>query len=121
MLSSLAPLRPSGHVFGYRFQASKLFIYCRSISSQPEQTPQHVIPIRNPRWLSDQKTRLGKCITFGLDERQVKKAGIISQILGEQWKGLVAGPEGFLVSEESPNNTIPSDAWEEKVVWGEMV
>ena len=73
-------------------------------------------PPVNPRWLSEQKTRLGRCILFGLDRPQIDKAGQIARTLGEDWRGLVAGADGYLVSK---NQT--KDSWEQKVLWGEMV
>ena len=85
--------------------------YLTSSSSTP---PTDSIP-RNSRWLEEQKLRLGRCITFGLDAPQIQEAARISKVLGEEWKGLVAGVDGFVTGGQVPS------AWEEKVVWGEMV
>ena len=52
---------------------------------------------------------------FGLDSLQVKEAARIAKILGQEWKGLVAGVDGFVTGGKPPL------AWQEKVVWGEMV
>lgn len=63
------------------------------------------------RWLSDLKARLGKCIIFGLPKEQVRRAGQAAKILGEEWRGLIAGREGYLI-----------DSGHEGIVrWGEMV
>lgn len=77
----------------------------------------------NPRWLSEQKARLGRCIMFGLRGRQVEEAGRLARVLGEEWKGLVAGTDGYLVSPQAQSllGKRTEDAWEERVVWGEQV
>jgi hypothetical protein len=68
----------------------------------------------NSRWLSLTKTRIGKCILFGMSKAQTQKAASILRVLGEEWRELVAGREGFL--------TEPRRAGllRHKVVWGEM-
>ncbi|KAJ4348518.1 uncharacterized protein N0V89_009895 [Didymosphaeria variabile] len=45
----------------------------------------------SPRWLSDLKARIGKCIMFGIDNEQVKEAGQILHDVNYNWKDLVAG------------------------------
>lgn len=50
----------------------------------------------SPRWLSDTKARIGKCLTFGLSQNLVDDAGKISKELGRDWRDLVAGSEGFV-------------------------
>jgi hypothetical protein len=69
----------------------------------------------DPRWLSDLKERIGKCITFGLNPSQLDEAGSILQQLGSGWTELVVGNEGYL--------TAPGRIGLDKqaVVWGEMV
>lgn len=52
----------------------------------------------SPRWLSDVKTRVGACITFGLTPPQLALAGSILEEIAEDWRELVAGSEGFLTS-----------------------
>jgi hypothetical protein len=69
----------------------------------------------SPRWLSDLKTRIGKCVMFGLDTGQTKEACLILQELTEDWRELVAGSEGFLTG---MNRT---GLFRQEVVWGEMV
>lgn len=49
------------------------------------------------RWLSDLKTRIGKCIFFGLQPAQLNEAGDILRIVAGSWRELVAGSEGFIV------------------------
>src|SRR5277367_172559 len=51
----------------------------------------------NARWLSQTKERIGKCIIFGLNEEQARKAGSVLKALGSEWRDLIAGREGFLV------------------------
>lgn len=52
----------------------------------------------SPRWLSDVKTRVGACITFGLTPPQIALAGSILEEIAEDWRELVAGSEGYLTS-----------------------
>ena len=68
----------------------------------------------NARWLSQIKARLGKCILFGLTEEQTRQAGTALKALGEEWRDLVAGREGFLVDRKR------AGLLRQKVVWGEM-
>jgi hypothetical protein len=66
------------------------------------------------RWLSDAKRRIGKCITFGLDSKQLDEAGNILQQLAQDWTELMVGSEGYL--------TAPGRVGLDKqaVVWGEV-
>jgi hypothetical protein len=69
----------------------------------------------SPRWLSDLKTRIGKCIDFGINKEQVLEAGSILHDVNFNWKNLVAGSEGFLTGK---------GRWglhRHQVAWGEMV
>lgn len=52
----------------------------------------------NPRWLSDLKQRIGKCIAFGLTPAQTGAAGAILSEVARDWRELVAGSEGYLTS-----------------------
>ncbi|EON66933.1 hypothetical protein W97_06048 [Coniosporium apollinis CBS 100218] len=69
----------------------------------------------NPRWLSDLKTRLGKCIMFGLQPQQTQEAGKILLELSRDWRELLAGSEGFLTAEDRRG------LFRQEVVWGDMV
>ena len=69
----------------------------------------------SPRWLSDLKQRVGKCIIFGLTPPQVDEAGRILRTVARDWRELVAGIEGFLVG----RNRAELERY--KVNWGEMV
>lgn len=69
----------------------------------------------NPRWLSDLKRRIGKCVIFGLKPAQVEEAGLISKELARDWRELVAGSEGFLT------DRTRRGLHRQNVVWGEMV
>ncbi|KAF2427738.1 hypothetical protein EJ08DRAFT_574934, partial [Tothia fuscella] len=68
----------------------------------------------SPRWLSETKSRIGKCITFGLESSQVSTAGAILAELGRNWRELIAGSEGYLTQEGRRG------LWRHEVVWGEM-
>jgi hypothetical protein len=69
----------------------------------------------NPRWLSELKTRIGKCIMFGLTTAQTKEASIVLEEMTRDWRELVAGSEGFLTEENRRG------LYRQAVVWGEMV
>lgn len=68
-----------------------------------------------PRWLSDLKSRIGKCIVSGLQPAQIDEAGDILRIVTKEWRELLAGSEGFLVGRGR------SGLERHQVVWGEMV
>jgi hypothetical protein len=96
-----SPRRRLLNAIAFSFRASQ---HPRRFSA-PSTTQPH------SRWLSDLKARLGKCIIFGLPTEQIEQAARIAKILGEEWRGLVAGREGYLI-----------DSGQEGVVrWGEMV
>lgn len=66
-------------------------------------TRRHLTPLALPlRWLSDLRSRLGKCIIFGLKPAQVDEAGAILRVLAREWRELLAGSEGFLVGKRAP-------------------
>ena len=67
------------------------------------------------RWLSDLKSRIGKCIIFGLKPEQVDEAGDILKVVAREWRELVAGSEGFLTGRGR------AGAEGREVVWGDMV
>jgi hypothetical protein len=69
----------------------------------------------SPRWLSDVKTRIGKCINFGISGTQTQEAGSILQEISVDWRELIAGSEGFLTGKEWRG------LYRQEVVWGEMV
>ncbi|CAO2656210.1 Nn.00g050130.m01.CDS01 [Neocucurbitaria sp. VM-36] len=54
----------------------------------------------SPRWLSDVKQRIGKCIMFGISSAQTQEAGSILQEIAKDWRELVAGSEGFLTGQD---------------------
>ncbi|OCK82422.1 hypothetical protein K432DRAFT_380428 [Lepidopterella palustris CBS 459.81] len=68
----------------------------------------------NPRWLSELKTRIGKCILFGLQPEQTKEAGLILQEMATDWRELIGGSEGFLTGKNRRG------LYRQEVVWGEM-
>ncbi|KAF1843800.1 uncharacterized protein K460DRAFT_368657 [Cucurbitaria berberidis CBS 394.84] len=68
----------------------------------------------SPRWLSDVKTRIGKCIMFGISPAQTQEAGSILQEMAVDWRELVAGSEGFLTGMQYRG------LYRQEVVWGEM-
>ncbi|KAH9880105.1 hypothetical protein J1614_002131 [Plenodomus biglobosus] len=68
----------------------------------------------SPRWLSDVKTRIGKCIKSGMSPGQTQEAGSILHEVNQDWRELVAGSEGFLTGERWRG------LYRQEVVWGEM-
>jgi acyl-CoA thioesterase FadM len=50
----------------------------------------------NPKWLTDIKARIGKCLAFGVPAPLVDEAGKMLEELGRDWRDLVAGSEGFV-------------------------
>lgn len=72
------------------------------------------LPALSPKWLSDTKLRIGKCLTFGMNAEQVQQAGKICKLLGEEWKELLAGSEGFLTDEKR------AGLLGHRVSWGEL-
>lgn len=68
----------------------------------------------SPRWLSDVKQRIGKCITFGLKPYQTEQAGRVLQEITRDWRELVAGSEGYLTGPKRRG------MHRQVVLWGEM-
>ncbi|KAJ4332470.1 hypothetical protein N0V95_009654 [Ascochyta clinopodiicola] len=68
----------------------------------------------SPRWLSDVRARIGKCIMFGINDAQTSEAGSILQEVSSDWRELLAGSEGFLTGQEYRG------LYRQEVVWGEM-
>lgn len=68
----------------------------------------------SPRWLSTTKARIGKCITFGMPTELVDSAGQTLRTLGQEWRELVAGSEGYLTERRR------AGLHRQRVVWGEQ-
>ncbi|KAL2074193.1 hypothetical protein VTL71DRAFT_7971 [Oculimacula yallundae] len=84
-------------------------------SSNSSSTPSAPAPTtNNARWLSNIKARIGKCIMFGMSEKQTQEAATVAKAIGEEWRALVAGREGFLVGRKR------AGLLRHAVVWGEM-
>ncbi|KAI9741116.1 MAG: hypothetical protein M1834_002829 [Cirrosporium novae-zelandiae] len=71
-------------------------------------------PIKDARFLTTTKARIGRCMTFGLPSEYMGEATVILRELAQDWRELVAGSEGFLTSKRM------SGLFRQKVVWGEM-
>lgn len=86
-----------------------------SSAKVPDKPPAEVsTPSLSPRWLSDVKERIGKCIMFGMKPDQVDEACRILRDLARDWRNLVAGSEGFLTAKGRVG--LQSQA----VVWGDQ-
>ncbi len=59
-------------------------------------------PLPPPRWLADLQARLGRCLMFGCSREQTRAAGAVLGALAAEWRGLVAGSEGFLTGRPRP-------------------
>ncbi|KAF2717632.1 hypothetical protein K431DRAFT_232641 [Polychaeton citri CBS 116435] len=99
----------SFHTTASQQRSSNLETSAPSSSSPADQ----LAPV-NPRWLSDVKQRIGKCIMFGLRPKQVLAAGSILSEITRDWRDLVVGSEGFLTSPDRRG------LYRQRVVWGEM-
>lgn len=89
----------------------------RRLSSAPATIEGSAI---NPRWLSDTKTRLGKCLTFGMSPDLVDQAGNILKGIAKDWHNLVAGSEGFLTSKERAGLDRQAVVWGEQDIMGHV-
>lgn len=75
----------------------------------------------SPQWLSELRTRVGRCITFGISEAQAGEAGSILQEVARDWRSLVAGREGYLTSGSGEGGGDSAGLFRHGVVWGEQV
>jgi hypothetical protein len=55
---------------------------------------------------------------FGLNHVQIQDAAKICHVLGKEWKGLVAGYEGYDVEGRGSGS---GRVWQEDVRWGDQV
>ncbi|RMD42649.1 hypothetical protein DV735_g2512, partial [Chaetothyriales sp. CBS 134920] len=77
-------------------------------------TPSQGKPSISPRWLSDTKARIGKCITFGMPRPLIDEASTLLRELGDNWRNFVVGIEGFLTDpRRSGADSLP-------VQWGDQ-
>ncbi|KAF1982055.1 hypothetical protein K402DRAFT_397946 [Aulographum hederae CBS 113979] len=93
---------------------SRTFVQTPPTPHSSSAEPNPVTASLNPRWLSELKSRIGKCIMFGLQPAQAVEAAHICREMAQDWRALLAGSEGFL-----------TDKWRcglygQEVVWGEM-
>ena len=91
----------------------------RNVSGTRFLTSSHTFPVPepsslHPSWLSDTKTRIGKCIMFGMKPELVDEAGKILYEISRDWRELVAGSEGFLTSKDRTGLD------RQEIVWGEQ-
>lgn len=84
----------------------------RKTTVAPEQEPVNKASVS--KWLSSTKGRIARCIMFGMSREQAQEAGMILEILGRDWRELVAGRLGFLVDKKRAGLS------RHKIVWGEM-
>ncbi|KAI1187461.1 hypothetical protein F5B17DRAFT_318317 [Nemania serpens] len=80
------------------------------ITKTPVPPPQ---PLPLTRWTSAVRARVGKCIMFGCDAAQIRRASAILATLASEWRELTVGSEGFLTGGRRGLE-------DQQVVWGEM-
>lgn len=88
-------------------------LFPRHYSAAPR-APEESTNAPSPRWLSDTKARIGKCITFGLSKQLVEEAGLVLGTLGRDWRELVARSEGYLTDRKR------AGLHRHNIVWGEQ-
>ncbi|KAK3326221.1 thioesterase-like superfamily-domain-containing protein [Apodospora peruviana] len=109
---------PSGNVF-YPVAASWIptLPKCRhfSVSTVRRSLDIQLPPPPPPpaRWITELRSRVGKCIIFGCSDRQVSQAADVLRAIAIEWKELLAGSEGFLTGGRRGLDG-------QKVAWGEM-
>ncbi|KAB5550865.1 thioesterase-like superfamily-domain-containing protein [Coniochaeta sp. 2T2.1] len=84
--------------------------------SSPANEAHHSSRIPPPppqRWVSDLRARVGRCVTFGCNAAQIRRAAGVVRVLAEEWRPLTAGSEGFL---SGGRRGLEG----QKVVWGEQ-
>lgn len=96
----------------FRARPRTLLVPKISSSKRYSSTPARTI---DAKYLSLLRTRIGKCIGFGLPSEQFDRAGAALRVLALEWRELLAGSEGFLVPKER------GGGWRRKVEWGDMV
>ncbi|KAI1809174.1 thioesterase-like superfamily-domain-containing protein [Poronia punctata] len=84
-----------------------------SLSDNSADTSTSSIQLPPSRWISDIRARIGKCLSFGCDVSQVRRASEILRVLANEWLSLSARSEGFLTGKMRGLES-------QQVVWGEM-
>ncbi|KAK3366124.1 thioesterase-like superfamily-domain-containing protein [Lasiosphaeria ovina] len=65
------------------------------------------------RWITELRTRVGRCISFGCDNQQISRAAAVARAIALEWRDLLAGSEGFLTGGRRGLDR-------QKIAWGEM-
>lgn len=68
----------------------------------------------NARFLTDTKSRIGKCLTFGLPSPLLPKAATLLSTLSRDWRSLTIGTEGYLA------DPYHAGLYRHPIVWGEQ-
>ncbi|KAI1499736.1 Thioesterase/thiol ester dehydrase-isomerase [Biscogniauxia marginata] len=97
------------------FSSSSPFLFTTTTTAASDHVSPPLPPPPPPpsRWYSDLQARLGKCIMFGCNAAQVRRAAGVLRALAGEWRALSVGSEGFLTG---PGRGLEG----QKVVWGEM-
>ncbi|KAK4100164.1 hypothetical protein N658DRAFT_497625 [Parathielavia hyrcaniae] len=132
MLSPVPARRPATSLAGSAcrraasIQVTPLLSLRRAFSSSlvdPDSTssaaPEHVGQKKDPfppppsRWIADLRARIGKCLAFGCNAQQISLAAEVLRALATEWKGLLAGSDGFLTGGRRGLDG-------QQIAWGEM-
>ncbi|KAK3308288.1 thioesterase-like superfamily-domain-containing protein [Chaetomium strumarium] len=70
-------------------------------------------PLPPSRWITELRTRVGKCLLFGCNSQQISQAAGVMRALATEWRELLAGSEGFLTGGRRGLDG-------REIVWGEM-
>jgi len=124
ILKRMRPFQPLSRSIGRQYEATfqltpkqqvrslSLTTVSRDALTKAPSTP--ATATLSPRWLSDTKQRIGKCVLFGLQPHQTEQAGSILKEIARDWRELLAGSEGFLTGSDRRG------LYRQAVVWGEM-
>lgn len=98
-------------------QGSSIRSFSRSSTTQQNCNP---ATTANPRWLSDLKLRIGKCVQFGMNEQQTTHAGLLLAEVARDWRALLAGSEGYLVDKRRAGITSVPINWGDQDAMGHV-
>ncbi|KAL2167307.1 hypothetical protein VTG60DRAFT_1436 [Thermothelomyces hinnuleus] len=109
--------RRAPSALAYAPASSQLCLHRRpfSATSSSSQAPESEVqpPPPPPRWISDLPARIGKCLAFGCNARQVSQAAGVLRTIATEWKELLAASEGFLTGGRRGLES-------REIAWGEM-
>lgn len=112
-LSRSASLKSHSQSQPLNLVARQFFISTPQRSSDNKTLTTRIPPPPPARWITDLRSRVGKCIIFGCSNQQVSRAASVLRAIAVEWKELLAGSEGFLTGGRRGLDS-------QKIAWGEM-